>query len=481
MAYIRSHETSQKRKGRAVKRYEVVWREPVRDDYGLPVVQANGKTKTRARQESFATREDAEARRDELNAARHSGQTSALAEQKKAGDLPLGHYAQAWIESQQVKVAQGRLKQKTLDGYAKIVRHYLLPAFGSKATAAITPKDCEDYLTSLVRKQSRQNGGEPIKPGTVKHAWNGLRRVMKYAMQHGAITSNPCDRVDYDGGRATGDREKFQHRPLSAEQVAQLSAAVAGKAADANGQTLPAYPEYALMVEFLAYSGLRAAENSGLEIGDLAFTTRPGPDSTTVTRCSVSVRRTKDRKGGEWITTTPKSRKSRRTVPLPPWLAEKLRQYVAAHPRANEPSAPLWPSRKNGGGYRAKGTRYAVPLDWTQPVFMGTFYDTILKPALEAVGLPARRPATTDCPAQHGVRLHDLRHTFAVMQLMAGVHFMQVSRWMGHSTFTLTLDTYGDWIPEEDGGALNDLPEPTAPESAAAEPDLGNVVQLFGR
>lgn len=110
---------------------------------------------------------------------------------------------------------------------------------------------------------------------------------------------------------------------------------------------------------------------------------------------------------------------------------------------------------------------------------MGTFYESILKPALEAAGLiPASRPATKTAPAQQGVRLHDLRHTFAVMQLMAGVHFMQVSRWMGHSTFTLTLDTYGDWIPEEDGGALNDLPEP--PPSARTRTAL-NVIQLFGR
>lgn len=34
---------------------------------------------------------------------------------------------------------------------------------------------------------------------------------------------------------------------------------------------------------------------------------------------------------------------------------------------------------------------------------------------------------------------------------------MQVSRWLGHSTYTLTLDVYGDYIPEEDGGALNML------------------------
>ncbi|MFE0751043.1 tyrosine-type recombinase/integrase [Gordonia sp. NPDC058843] len=475
MAWIKTYETKDRKRGKRIRTYRVIWKEVERDSYGLPIPvdpqHPEGRKRTRNRQESFATREDAEARRDELNAAKHTGQTSALAEQKKAGDLPFGYYAQAWIESQQLKVAQGRLKQRTLDGYEKEVKCYLLPPFGSKAIAAITPKDCEQFLTSLVGKRSRQNGGKPVSPGTVKHAWGTLRRVMKYAMQHGAIVSNPCDRVDYDGGRATGDREKFQHHPLTAEQVGRVSAAVAG-----NVDGLPAYSEYALMVEFLAYSGLRASENSGLEIGDLEFITRPGQ----ATRCTVSVRRTKDRKGGEWVTTTPKSRKSRRTVPLPPWLSEKMRAYVADHPRADEPAAPLWPSRTNGGGHRAAGERYAVPLDWSQPLFMGTFYESILKPALEAAGLPASRPATNTAPAQQGVRLHDLRHTFAVMQLMAGVHFMQVSRWMGHSTFTLTLDTYGDWIPEEDGGALSDLPEPSALQ-VPAEPEPSNVVQLFGR
>ncbi len=44
---------------------------------------------------------------------------------------------------------------------------------------------------------------------------------------------------------------------------------------------------------------------------------------------------------------------------------------------------------------------------------------------------------------------------------------MQVSKWLGHSTFTLTLDTYGDYVPEQDGGALNTLPEPPLPASEA--------------
>jgi integrase len=110
---------------------------------------------------------------------------------------------------------------------------------------------------------------------------------------------------------------------------------------------------------------------------------------------------------------------------------------------------------------------------------MGAFYKNLMKPALEDIGLPASRPSTADWPAVEGVRFHDLRHTFAALQLSAGVHFMQVSQWLGHSTFTLTLDVYGDYIPEEDGGAANTLPEPTAPVLPAEAGQ--NVVKLFGR
>lgn len=58
-----------------------------------------------------------------------------------------------------------------------------------------------------------------------------------------------------------------------------------------------------------------------------------------------------------------------------------------------------------------------------------------------------------------------------------------MSLWLGHSTFTLTLDTYGDWIPEEDGGAGNSLPEPEAiaVSTPTPGPERSNVIQLFGR
>jgi integrase len=52
---------------------------------------------------------------------------------------------------------------------------------------------------------------------------------------------------------------------------------------------------------------------------------------------------------------------------------------------------------------------------------------------------------------------------------------MQVSQWLGHATYSLTLDVYGDYIPETDGGAPNALPEPVVPIAP------GNVVKLFER
>ena len=56
------------------------------------------------------------------------------------------------------------------------------------------------------------------------------------------------------------------------------------------------------------------------------------------------------------------------------------------------------------------------------------------------------------------VRFHDLRHTFATMNLCAGEHYMQVSKWLGHSSFVLTLSTYADYINEDELAAPKGWP-----------------------
>ena len=452
MAYIRSYDTKQKRKGKTVKRHEVVWREPQRDAFGLPTGGV------RSRQESYPTREAAEARRDELNAARHTAGTSALAEQRIAGDLPFGYYARAWVESQRVKAASGKVKSDTVDGYEGCLAVYALPEFGAKAIASITPAHCEQFIAALVARG--------LTPATLKHHWSVLRSVFLYALRHKAIASNPIDGVDFSSNSAK--RRNRRHHPLRASEVAAIAEKIGER-----------YPVYQLLTLFAAYTGPRAEEIAGLEVGDLVFT--PGPDSV---RARIDIERAKKNKGGVWISDMLKSEKSQRAVPLPGWLAARMEKYLLTeHPYGNpdspnyDRSAPLWPNRVLGGA-RRRGCRAVAPLDYSEPVEPGAFYKNLLRPALEAVGLPASRPATATTSAVQGVRLHDLRHTAATLWLSSGVHFMQVSEWLGHSMFTLTLDVYGDWIPEGDGGAANPLPEPTAPAKPAETPS--NVVNLFG-
>jgi integrase len=119
---------------------------------------------------------------------------------------------------------------------------------------------------------------------------------------------------------------------------------------------------------------------------------------------------------------------------------------------------------------------------WDTPVNTGTFYDNYFKPALRVVGLPVSTPddPTAGTAAVRGVRLHDLRHTFAVLSLSAGEHYMQVSKWLGHESYVTTLNVYGDWIPEEEGGKRNPLARPAAP-IVSQVPRASNVVPFRRR
>ena len=77
-----------------------------------------------------------------------------------------------------------------------------------------------------------------------------------------------------------GDDTGFEPRPLSPPQVAAPAAKVGER-----------YPVYELLILFMSYTGLRAAEVQGLEVRDLILTT--GPDGTV--KGSVRVTRTKTR------------------------------------------------------------------------------------------------------------------------------------------------------------------------------------------
>lgn len=102
---------------------------------------------------------------------------------------------------------------------------------------------------------------------------------MEYAARKEALEANTISKTDYHdnhqrGKKSTHSGARFQHCPLTTEQVGALCAALRGEYPGADGHQLPAYPIYALMVEFMASTGLRAAEVAGLEVADIRFAPR---------------------------------------------------------------------------------------------------------------------------------------------------------------------------------------------------------------
>lgn len=68
------------------------------------------------------------------------------------------------------------------------------------------------------------------------------------------------------------------------------------------------------------------------------------------------------------------------------------------------------------------------------PVMRQDLITRSFKPLLKKAGLP-------------DIRFHDLRHTCATLLLVKGVHAKLVQELLGHSTISITLDTYSHVLP----------------------------------
>jgi integrase len=127
--------------------------------------------------------------------------------------------------------------------------------------------------------------------------------------------------------------------------------------------------------------------------------------------------------GGGWYFGEPKTRRSKRNVPLPQSVMDALLE----HKRTQDE----WKS-KAGDGYNDHGlvfaTKSGLPID--QRNLRYSFHRR-----MEAAGLPSE------------VRLYDLRHSCASLLLAANVHPKVVSERLGHSSINITLDVYSHVLP----------------------------------
>ena len=334
--------------------------------------------------------------------------------------------ADAWLESRRRK----GLKPRTVDGYQQSLKH-AREFFDGMRLADIRPADADDFCTWLSTRPTLRT------PRSVHWAWGPFRATMKHAVARRELVTSPAEGVELPRLVSPRDLSESVHHFLRPAEITALCAELADQT------------PYDLLVRFTAYTGLRRGEVARLEVRHVTLIAPTG--SKTAWAGSVRVE-------GDV-----KSAASRRTVPLPGWLAGQMAAYLSEHPRRTEPNAPLWPSRKRGGythGARKAGSAALGSLDWTKPLEPCAFYRNVFKPAVRRAGLPS------------GVRFHDLRHTYASLLAAEGRQAAVVAKLMGHGDGSITLRVYTHLWPEQLDSAVEGLAEPPA----AAPPN--NVIPL---
>jgi len=147
----------------------------------------------------------------------------------------------------------------------------------------------------------------------------------------------------------------------------------------------------------------------------------------------IHVRQTLVPVNGGFIFQEPKTKQSRRDVPLP----NKLRKALKAHQKQQE-----WEKRIAGDAYQDHGLVFC--REDGRPISPRDF-----NAAFEAI----TRKAGVN------INVHGLRHTFATRCLEQGIDAKTVSELLGHSTITITLDTYIHSMPERKRDAAARLNE----------------------
>ncbi len=273
--------------------------------------------------------------------------------------------------------------------------------------------------------------------------------MLDVAVDDQAIPSNPVvagRRHSTKRRTVSNGKAPFKHRPLSSSEVAAIHDYIAEQRGN---------PVYALAVVFAAYTGVRVAELQGLQIQDLTLSDIPA------TVGSIRVVRTLKKarpKGGtddvplQWIEGTPKSDASTdRTIPLAPWLAEDMRAYLTqVHPFSGIGTsskridhAALFPGKRTRAG---KAEVSAQDFDWAKPLVVDNVYHNLLSTCDQGFSPWERTFLRSSAYLRHaGLRRVE--------------HYMQVSKWLGHSSYVLTLTNYADYIAEDDTAAPN-LPRP---------------------
>lgn len=294
---------------------------------------------------------------------------------KHAQGITLDEYAPKWVDTH--KRSNGEpLKDRTREHYRKLLDSRILPELGALPMHKITEDVLADWWDGL-----------PPTPVMNSHAYSLVRGILTSAAKRDPRIMPPAIKG------ASKAKTTHEAEPATLDELATIVANM---------------PErFRLAILLMSWCALRFGEVTELRRKDI-----------DLRNSRIKVRRAVVLVEHERRVTTPKSESGARDVAVPPHLLPLVREHLAKY--ANQPDDLLFPAAS--GGHLSQSTLNGKPS--RRRIIKGRIVNESASGfcrAREAAGRP-------------DLRLHDLRHTGAVLAAQTGATLAELMKRLGHST-----------------------------------------------
>lgn len=191
-----------------------------------------------------------------------------------------------------------RLKENTWITKESIIRGKILPYLGKRKLSDITPKDIVDWQNKVM--QLPGTDGKPLSPSYMKSIHAQLSSMFNHARKYYGLPVNPAQRAG-----TIGREESKEMKFWTKEEYRKFADVMMDR------------PIYYYAFEVLYWTGIREGELLALTPKDFDFEKR-----------TLRVNKSYQRLRGKDVITTPKTPNSNRTIAIPEFLCEEMRDCL---------------------------------------------------------------------------------------------------------------------------------------------------------
>jgi len=301
---------------------------------------------------------------------------------KSDSKIKLCDFCDIYLDMQQKK-----LSPITYYNYTKVIQNYIVPALGHLKLNDITSLHIQKFVNALSEHKSIYNiKMKYLSPATIKVYYIVLQSIFKFACKMGILEFNPTSLNYID----------ISKTPPTHTDIL-----------DENGiSVLLNYVEkepfeYKVLIHIALCTGCRRAELAALQWSDILW------DKKQIV-ISKSVYQINGKKGIK----TPKTVSSNRTIAIPDYVVQMLKQYKKY--QIEQQLRTQIPNQYNMLFMDKKG-------DYIPPIAITIWFQNFLK----KYHLPH-------------IKFHSLRHTSASLLLCNGTNIKTVSNRLGHTNLSTT-------------------------------------------